>query len=286
MKLFADRGWNPRHDLGQNFLIDLNLHDYIIREAELTERDVVLEVGAGTGGLTKQLGEHAGAVVSVEYDKHVASLAADALADSPRVNLLVMDILHNKSTLAPVVMDALREQLSRDPERRIKLVANLPYHVAGPILANLIASDLPWVRMIVTIQYEAAQRLEAASGTDDYSALSVWIQSQARIKILKKLSPQVFWPRPKVDSAIVRIDPDPEAAARISNRPFLQDFLRQLFTHRRKTLRTVMGMFFSERMSKPDVETFLQQRNLSETIRAEEVPVAVLVEFANRLSVA
>ncbi len=283
MALFEQQGLHPRGDLGQNFLIDLNLLESIVAEADLGPDDVVLEVGSGTGGLTAFLAAEAGAVVSVEYDPNMYRFAHEVVGHLPDVTLLNCDALKNKNQLNPLVTDAVTAALSAEPGRRLKLVANLPYHVGTPVMANLLASDFPLERMVVTIQYEMAQRLNARPRTSDYSALSVYVQSQCRVNIVHKLGPSVFWPRPQVDSAIVRIDPDPVARARIVDRAVLQTFLRDLFTQRRKLLRGVLSQMFKRQLSKPAIDECLRELGLSTEARAEELEVTQLVDLCNRL---
>jgi 16S rRNA (adenine1518-N6/adenine1519-N6)-dimethyltransferase len=283
MALFEKQGLHPRGDLGQNFLIDLNLLESIVAEAELGPHDVVLEIGAGTGGLTGFLAAESGAVVSVEYDPNMYQLARELVGHLPDVTLLNCDALQSKHQLNRLVLDAVAEQLAAEPGRKLKLVANLPYHVGTPIIANLLASDLPLERMVVTIQYELAQRLSARPHTSDYSALSVYVQSQSRIKIVHKLGPSVFWPRPDVDSAIVRIDVDPEARARIRDRAGMQILLRDIFTQRRKLLRGVLVQIFKKKLDKAAIDQILADLKLSAEARAEELEVGQLVELINRL---
>ena len=120
------------------------------------------------------------------------------------VTLLNCDALRNKNHFADAVLEAIGTQLAVSPRRQLKLVANLPYCIGTPVISNLLASELPWAAMIVTIQLELAERIRAKPGSEHYSALSVWIQSQCHVNILRKLPPTVFWPRPGVDSASPR----------------------------------------------------------------------------------
>ena len=282
ISLFQELGLHPRGDLGQNFLIDLNLLEMIVQEARLGPDDVVLEVGAGTGGLTTYLSA-AAAVVSVEYDTNMYGLACRAIEGRDNVTLINTDALKSKNQIAPVVMDAVRRELSVDPKRRLKLVANLPYSIGTSVIANLIASDLPWELMVVTIQWELAERMLAKPKTGDYSPLSVFLQSQCDLKLLRKLGPSVFWPRPTIDSAIVRIDPNLEARAKIVDRNEFQLFLRDIFTQRRKHLRGVVVNLYKQRLSKQQIEGVLESLQLPPETRAEELTVGQLVELSNRL---
>lgn len=286
MKLLERQGINPRHHLGQNFLIDLNLIDFIVDEAHLGPDDVVLEVGAGTGGLTAHLSQGAGHVVSVEVDSRMVPLAQASVAGRDNVTLLNCDALKNKNALAPEVLDAVREALAQDAGRRLKLISNLPYAIATPVISNLVASDLPWVRMVVTIQLELGQRIVSRPGRKHYSALSVWLQSQCRVKLLKRLPPAVFWPRPKVSSAIVLIKPDYRLRERIDDRAFLQDFLRRLFQQRRKLMRGVLAGAYRKQFPKSQTDALIAEVGLDGSVRAEELTPAELVALANRFRAA
>ena len=135
--------------------------------------------------------------------------------------------------------------------------------------------------MIVTIQLELGERMAASPGTSNYGALSVWLQAQCRVKMIKRLAPSVFWPRPKVHSAIVRLSPDPERKAKIIDRSFFHDFVRRLFHHRRKLLRTVLVGMYSKQLSKPEVDELLAQRGCKTETRAEELDVDQHVQLAN-----
>lgn len=284
MKLFSEHGLHPRGDLGQNFLIDLNIVQYIADQAMIGPDDVVLEVGTGTGSLTTFLAREAAAVVSVEYDRNLFGLAQRILKGLSNVTLLQADALKNKNHINPEVLTLVEEQLRVVPDRRLKLVANLPYNVATPLISNLVASELPWVGMVVTIQWELAQRMTASPGSgSNYGALSVWLQSQCELKLLKKLGPQVFWPRPTVDSGIVSIRPDAVRRAAINDRAFFHELVRDVFTQRRKHLRGVLGSLFKGRIDRPDLDAICAASGLEANARAEELPVETLVTLANRL---
>ena len=182
----------------------------------------MLEVGTGTGSLTAAMADAAAAVVTVEIDPQLFALAAEELHARANVLLLQADVLKNKNRINPIVLDAVDERLRAAPARRFKLVANLPYNVATPILGNLLALDVPPRSMTVTIQKELADRIVARPGTKDYGSLSIWIQSQCRAEIVRVMPPSVFWPRPKVDSAIVQIELDDALRGRIADRAFFQ----------------------------------------------------------------
>ncbi len=223
-ELLARHGVNPRHDLGQNFLIDLNLVEFLVAQAELGSDDLVLEVGSGTGGLTAFLAERAG------RGDRCRSRSADAAVDGRgRRRILQRDDPGLRRAQKQESFCQARARRARCGDgrssKRLKLVANLPYCVATPVISNLVASDYAWERMVVTIQLELAERMTAKAGDSSYGALSVWLPSQCHIELLKRLPADVFWPRPKVESAMIRITPDAERRERIRDRAFLHEFL-------------------------------------------------------------
>jgi 16S rRNA (adenine1518-N6/adenine1519-N6)-dimethyltransferase len=273
MQRFREVGLEPDKRRGQNFLIDLNLLEILALEADITDRDVVLEVGTGLGSLTALMAERAAAVITVEIDKHLQQLASEVLDSFDNVTLLRHDALKNKNNLHPAVIEAVQAKLAEGPDRRFKLAANLPYCIATPIVSNVLSLPFVAESMTVTIQKELGDRIVAVPSTKDYSALSIWIQAQCDARILRTLPPQVFWPRPKVDSAIVQIVPNAEKRARIPDLDFFHTFVRSMFFHRRKFLRSVLVAAMKEQLTKPQVDAVLESQELGPNARAEQLDV-------------
>jgi 16S rRNA (adenine1518-N6/adenine1519-N6)-dimethyltransferase len=278
--LFEERGLKPKGKLGQNFLIDLNLLDVLVQAAELSKDDVVLEVGTGTGSLTARLAQAARAVLGVEIALAFFALTEEAAADHPNVFLLHADVLKRKNELNPQVLSSLQEVMRRsncepgaEPPCRLKLVANLPYAVATPLIGNLLLTDLAIERMVVTVQWEIAERLAAQPGTKDYGALSVLVQSVANVAILRRLPPAVFWPRPQVASAFVLIKPDAAKRQQVGDVTRFRNFLRDLYVHRRKNLRGALAGLPSGRRSKEEVDRRLAGLAIGGNARAETLDV-------------
>lgn len=268
---FREVGLRPTAKHGQNFLIDLNLLELLADSAQLDSRDVVLEVGTGMGSLTAKLAEKAAAVITVEIDAHLHQLAKEELVDCDNVTMLRLDALKNKNHFDARLLEAVREQLAASPERRLKLVANLPYNIATPVISNLLRLTPPPVLMAATIQKEVAERLVAEPGVKAYSGLSIWVQSLCDVELIRILPPTVFWPRPKVESAIVRVFPRPEKREAVGDLDFYHSFLRGLFSHRRKYLRSNLLSALGPEVGKPQVDRLLAELGLSGERRAEEL---------------
>ena len=282
--LFARRGIAPQHRYGQNFLIDLNIHELIAGAADVGPDDVVLEVGPGAGALTALMAARGAAVVAVEIDPGMARLTADATAGMPNVRIVVGDALANKHTMHPEVLDNIRAGMAVHPGRRLKLVANLPYNVATPIVSNLLVHpELCPSLMVVTIQLELAERMRAEPGTDAYGSLSVVVQALADGAIVRALPPSVFWPRPKVDSAVIALTPDPDKRAAIGDLAWFHEVVRKIFLHRRKNLRRVLYSLWRDRWTKEEVDAMLEGLGLTGLVRAEAMNVEELIALTTAL---
>ncbi len=272
-------GIQPDKRHGQNFLIDLNLIELIATSAHLDENDVVLEVGTGMGSLTGLMAPHAGQIVTVEIDADLAKLAQSELKNFDNITFLQQDALRNKNNIHPTVHDTLAEKVNEAEGRKLKLVANLPYSIATPLISNLLHWDMTPSMMVVTIQKELADRIMAVPSTKDYSALSIWIQSVADTELVRDLPPTVFWPPPKVNSAIIRITPNPEKRKRIPDLAFYHKFVRSLFFHRRKFLRSVLNSAFKVELEKADVDAVLAASDFTPDMRAEQLPYERIQEL-------
>ncbi len=276
-------GVKPVTRHGQNFLIDLNLVDMIVSSAELEPRDVVLEVGTGTGSLTTMMARQAGHVVTVEIDQHLYELASEELIDLANVTMLRLDALKNKNRFAPEIMETIGARLAEAPDRRFKLVANLPYNIATPVLSNLLLAEHTPHMMVATIQKELADRIVAHPWSKDYSALSVWIQAQCKAEIVRVMPPSVFWPPPKVHSAIIRLVVEPERRAAIPDLGYFHQLTKAIFLHRRKFLRANITSAMKRHLTKEQVDEVMTDMNFGPDTRTEQLDVPTLLALTERL---
>lgn len=234
-QMLDEAGISPRRRYGQHFLIDGNLMQKLLDAAELNGTDCVLEVGAGTGSLTALLAQSAGRVVAVEIHRELAGLAEAHVGGFGNVALIWGDVLENKSTLAREPVDALR-RAHQAAGGRLKLVANLPYDIATPLLVDLLLSDLPFDLLCFTIQREVGDRFLADPGSGDYGPVSVVMQVLCTGRRVCKIPPEAFWPVPKVHSVMIRLDVRPAAEVPVDDPSAFARFVRSFFRHRRKTV--------------------------------------------------
>ena len=243
--------------LGQNFLADANILRKIVAAAELSQDDLVLEIGAGIGALTTALAEAAGRVITVETDRSLAPLLAEVLATRTNVQLVFGDILK----LDPA-------SLLTEPRPGPKVVANLPYYITTPIIFHLLESTIPWQLLVFLVQKEVADRMVSPPGNKVYGALSVMLQSYCHVELVGVVPPTVFLPRPKVNSAIVRLKPKPRVFSPETDHCFSL-LVRTVFSSRRKNLHNSLRRIFPELGGETKVMAALQALGLDPLQRGE-----------------
>jgi 16S rRNA (adenine1518-N6/adenine1519-N6)-dimethyltransferase len=259
--LLAAANTQPRHRFGQNFMIDANLVRIIADAGGLSPADLAIEVGPGTGTLTEELLARAGKVLAVEIDRDLATSLRERLAYEPKFSLIEGDALDGKHALHPDLLAAIAAHHATGGA--VRLVANLPYNIASPLVIELLLAGVDLLAF--TVQKEVADRLRAGHHTDDYGPLTVMTQLLGKVEVLRTLPPQAFWPPPKIDSALVRItshrftgDVRSEAEARAAGR-----FVQGVFAYRRKTLRKALDQ------SGQNADTLLAATGLDGTLRPE-----------------
>jgi 16S rRNA (adenine1518-N6/adenine1519-N6)-dimethyltransferase len=226
-RLIEAYGFRLKKSLGQNFLVDRNILDKIIRVAELQPSDIVLEIGPGVGGLTQALAEAGAFVVAVEIDRNLVAILGEVLADYPQIR-----VVHGDALQLP-----LAELLPAG--RACRVVANLPYYITSPLLLKLFEEQLPLSMAVVMVQREVAQRIVAKPGSKEYGALSVAIAYHAEAEIVASVSRSVFFPPPNVDSSVLRLLPRPFPYPAADAATF-STVVRAAFGQRRKTLRNAL----------------------------------------------
>ncbi len=277
-QIFSLRGISPNKRFGQNFLIDQNTLLSIPDIAELTEDDVVLEIGMGTGGLTRLLAERSRHVFAVEVDRKLFEMSSDILKLYKNITLVNADVLKTKHELNPEIPALMLNWLREHNQTHIKVVSNLPYNISTPVIINLLEGDLPIKLMVLMLQQEITERMSAIPGTREYGILSIITQLFADVEVVKTLSPHVFWPRPEVFSALVKVSIHKERYAdKITDYPFLKKIIHAIFTSRRKTLLNSLEQLKLPSITRERMKRVLEGMHLDERVRGETLSLDQLI---------
>ncbi len=247
-----------KKSLGQNFITDNSLLQAIVRDAEITKEDTVVEIGTGAGTLTRALAEQAKKVISFDVDSDLQPILQETLAGLENVEVIFKDVLKMKD-----------EEFKSIVQGNFKLVANLPYYITTPLIMRFLESDLPVQTLTVMVQKEVADRLTAKENTADYGAITVSIRFRADVSITRIVGRQLFHPQPNVDSAVVHIKLMDKY--NIKHKKLLLRLIKSGFAMRRKTLVNNLSMAFS--ISKDQAKIVLQKCNFDERIRGEVLSV-------------
>lgn len=278
MALFEKHGLRPRTTFGQNFLLDKNQVSFIARTGEAQPGDIILEVGPGTGFLTRELAESGATILAVELDHGMAKVVRSEMENYPNFFLLEADILAGKSEINPEVIARLEKMLQTRPGT-LKCISNLPYSAGTPFAANVFESPLPWHSGVYMLQLEVAQRLEAKPGTTHYGALSIKAALGGKVKIERKVPPQVFWPRPRVASAVVRIEFNSvEERMRVPWKQLRQICVSVSNSRRKRLCNALKGL-----IPKDQVVPFLEKCEADPETRGQKLEPATYLRMANEL---
>lgn len=259
---------------GQNFLIDTHVLDKIIRSAEITSEDMVLEIGPGIGTMTQYLAQAAGKVVAVEIDKALIPILEDTLDGFENVTVLNEDILK-------VDIAALAER--ENGGRPIKVVANLPYYITTPIIMGLFENHVPVKSITVMVQKEVADRMQVGPGTKDYGALSLAVQYYAKPYIVANVPPNCFMPRPKVGSAVIRLETYENPPVQVENERLMFQIIRASFNQRRKTLANGLKNSPELDFTKEQIETAIESLGKGASVRGEALTLEEFAALSNQL---
>jgi 16S rRNA (adenine1518-N6/adenine1519-N6)-dimethyltransferase len=285
--ILASAGLRPQHQFGQNFMIDQNILAAIADAGAIASEDVVLEVGPGVGNLTRQLSQRAskGAVLAVDIDYKLLPAAQRHHAALRNVTWMIADVLAGKHEVEPRVLEKLRELHAAHPFGTIKLVSNLPYNAASPLVAELLVEcwkaggGAPLVsRMAFTVQWEVGTRMAALPDTRDYGPLGVLIQALADVEIVRKIPAGAFWPPPKIQSALVVVTPRIEKIRAVRDALALQKLLQGVFSHRRQTLGNALKHSLGDRW--PDLKKTVSAAGFDLLRRGETLQIPEFLRLA------
>lgn len=266
--------FNFQKKFGQNFLIDTHVLDKIIRAAEITKDDFVLEIGPGIGTMTQYLAQAAREVVAVEIDKALIPILQDTLSGFPNAEVIQDDILK---------VDIAELAAERNGGRPIKVVANLPYYITTPIIMSLFEHDVPLALVTVMVQKEVAERMQAGPGSKDYGALSLAVQYYADPYIVANVPPNCFMPRPNVGSAVIRLTRHKVPPVQVEDEKLMFQMIRASFNQRRKTL--VNGLNHSPEMtlSKEQITKAVEGLGKGAGVRGEALTLEEFAKLSNTI---
>ncbi|HEV3209118.1 MAG TPA: 16S rRNA (adenine(1518)-N(6)/adenine(1519)-N(6))-dimethyltransferase RsmA [Chthoniobacterales bacterium] len=265
MSTLQDLGASPRRSFGQNFLHDKNIAAWIVGKLDLTPVDQVIEIGSGLGALTEEILHSGVSATLLEKDKAFAGYLRKKFAHT-KIDVIEGDALEYDT----------RGDFLRQPA---KLVGNLPYYASSQLLFHFCAEPCPYDRMVLTVQKEMADRLSASRGTKEYGSLSVIVQHRWRVAKLKTLSPSVFLPRPRVDSAVLLMTRrEPGELEEVDSVRFAE-VVRAGFSKRRKQVRNSLNLYNGSNL----IQEVLSAVNLPPTVRAEDISLEKWIKIVNIL---
>lgn len=266
--------FNFAKKFGQNFLIDTHVLEKIIRAAQVTKDDFVLEIGPGIGTMTQYLAENSREVFAVEIDEKLIPILQDTLSEYDNVTVLNQDILK---------VDMNKIAMERNGGKPIKVVANLPYYITTPIIMGLFESHVPIDSITVMVQKEVADRMQVGPGTKDYGALSLAVQYYAEPYIVANVPPNCFMPRPNVGSAVIKLTRHENPPVTVENEALMFRLIRASFNQRRKTL--VNGLNNSSELNIPKevIIQSIEALGLSPTVRGETLTLQQFAQLSDEI---
>ena len=284
-KLFQNTGLRPRKRFGQNFLVNTQVLDFIVEAAELSPEDLVLEIGAGTGTLTQRLALSSSKVMAVELDEGLFHVLQSTFQGNSDVTLIHADILDLDLSAA---IDTVSN--SEPALERIKVIGNLPYYITTPILIKVLEESsllpLPIRTVLTMVQKEVGERIIASPGAKEYGALSIAIAYRSDAEILRRVPAASFYPKPKVDSVLIRLNMRPIPSVDVKDEQLFFCIVRSAFQYRRKTLRNAIRMACKAgamQLSEDSVDYALQTLGFDEKRRGETLSISEFAALANAI---
>lgn len=265
-----------KKSLGQNFLIDVNILENIIKHAGINKETGVIEIGPGIGALTEQLAIHAEKVVAFEIDKRLIPILKDTLEPYSNITLIHQDILKAN------VKEVMEEQF--EPDQSVHVVANLPYYITTPILMKLVRENLPVSSITVMIQKEVADRMSAKPNTKSYGSLTIVLQYYTEAEVVMTVPKTVFMPQPNVDSAILKLTMRKEPPVEVYDEDFFFTIVKASFAQRRKTLLNNLKSYFKNEYEKDLIEDVLKEADIDGKRRGESLDIVEFARLSNTFS--
>ena len=259
---------------GQNFLIDEHVLGKIIRSAEITEDDFVVEIGPGIGTLTQYLAASAREVAAIEIDDALIPILEDTLSAYDNVTVIHEDVLK---------VDLCKLAEEKNGGKPIKVVANLPYYITTPIIMGLFENHVPVESITIMVQKEVADRMKTGPGSKDYGALSLAVQYYAKPELVANVPPNCFMPRPRVGSAVIRMTRHAEVPVQAEDEKLMFQMIRASFNQRRKTLVNGLGNAPELHIPKEMTTEVLDEMGLSASVRGEALTLEQFAELSNRI---
>lgn len=272
IEILQKYNFNFQKKFGQNFLIDEHVLDKIIRAAEITKDDYVLEIGPGIGTMTQYLACTAREVTAVEIDRALIPILEDTLKEYDNVSIINEDILK-------VDIAALAKE--KNGGRPIKVVANLPYYITTPIIMGLFESHVPLESITVMVQKEVADRMQVGPGTKDYGALSLAVQYYAEPYIVANVPPNCFMPRPAVGSAVIRLTRHQKPPVEVMDEKLMFRLIRASFNQRRKTLANGLKNSGELNLSKEVITAAIEKLGKGSSVRGEALDLEEFARLTN-----
>ena len=259
---------------GQNFLIDEHVLGKIIRSAEITEDDFVVEIGPGIGTLTQYLAASAREVAAIEIDDALIPILEDTLSAYDNVTVIHEDVLK---------VDLCKLAEEKNGGKPIKVVANLPYYITTPIIMGLFENHVPVESITIMVQKVVADRMKTGPGSKDYGALSLAVQYYAKPELVANVPPNCFMPRPRVGSAVIRLTRHAEVPVQAEDEKLMFQMIRASFNQRRKTLVNGLGNAPELHIPKEMTTEVLDEMGLSASVRGEALTLEQFAELSNRI---
>lgn len=260
---------------GQNFLIDTHVLDKIIRAAEIGKDDCVLEIGPGIGTMTQYLACAAKKVIAVEIDRALIPILQDTLDGYDNVKIINEDVLK---------VDIAKLAEEENGGKPLKVVANLPYYITTPIIMGLFENHVPLQSITVMVQKEVADRMQTGPGSKDYGALSLAVQYYAKPYIVANVPPNCFMPRPKVGSAVIRLERYKEPPVKAENEKLMFRIIRASFNQRRKTLANGLKNSAELDFTKEEIEEAITGLGKGASVRGETLTLQDFAKLSNILN--